>query len=76
MPATLQEFAAIMVPADREWWWYWGVVPTDVGQLLSANDARLTDISAYIDVDNTLKLAVIMAPADRAWWWYVGVTPD
>jgi len=34
-----------------------------VGELLTQNKARLTDISPYIDVDGKLKFAVIMAPA-------------
>ena len=47
-----------------------------VGQLLTQNKAMLTDISPYIDVDNTLKFAVIMAPANQEWWWYWGQTGE
>ena len=71
-----QDFAVIMAPADQEWWWYVGQTGDQVGQLLTQNNARLTDISAYVDVDNTVKYAVIMAPADQEWWWYVGQTGD
>jgi hypothetical protein len=65
-----------MAPADQTWWWYWGPTADQVGQLLAQNKARLTDISAYGDVDGTLKFAVIMAPADQTWWWYWGPTAD
>jgi hypothetical protein len=36
----------------------------------------LTDISAYVDTDNTLKFAVIMRPASGEWWWYWGQTGE
>jgi hypothetical protein len=49
------------------------VTGQQVGQLLAQNNARLTDISAYTDVDGTVKFAVIMAPADQEWWWYPGL---
>jgi hypothetical protein len=46
-----------------------------VGELVSQNNARLTDISAYIDPsDNTVKFAVIMTQGQGAWWWYWGQT--
>jgi tyrosinase len=43
---------------------------------LNQNSAMLTDISAYIDTDNTVKFAVIMAPANQQWWWYWGQTGE
>jgi hypothetical protein len=48
----------------------------EVGSLLVQNKAMLTDISGYVDVDNTLKFAVIMGPADQTWWWYWGLNSD
>jgi hypothetical protein len=68
------EFAVVMTPADQQWWWYWGQTASDVGNLLTQNKARLTDISPYVDVDGVLKFAVIMAPANQPWWWYWGQT--
>ncbi|MBV9144171.1 MAG: hypothetical protein JO115_25165 [Pseudonocardiales bacterium] len=76
MTTSTQEFAVIMAPADQEWWWYWGQTAEQVGQLLTQNKAMLTDISPYIDVNNTLKFAVIMAPANHEWWWYWGQTAE
>jgi len=76
-PANVQEFfAAVMAPADQEWWWYVGQTADQVGQLLTQNNARLTDISAYVDVDNTVKYAVIMGPVGSAWWWYADLNSD
>ena len=76
MTTSLQAFAVTMAPANQEWWWYWGRTGEQVGQLLAQNRAMLTDISPYIDVDNTLKFAVIMAPANQEWWWYWGQTGE
>jgi len=76
MATSMQDFGVIMAPADQEWWWYWGQTGEQVGQLLTQNKAMLTDISPYIDVDNTLKFAVIMAPVNQEWWWYPGLTGE
>jgi hypothetical protein len=76
MTTSLQNFGVIMAPANEEWWWYWGLTGDQVGPLLAQNKAMLTDISPYVDVDNTLKFAVIMAPANEEWWWYWGLTGD
>jgi hypothetical protein len=55
---SLQDFGLIMAPADQTWWWYWGVTGDEVGALLTQNKAMLTDISAYVDVDKTLKFVL------------------
>ena len=42
------EFAAVMVPANGQaWWWYDGVTGEQVGEFLTQNKAMLTDIDAY-----------------------------
>jgi hypothetical protein len=38
-------FAAIMAPADQQWWWYPGATGQQVGQLLAQNKARLTALT-------------------------------
>jgi hypothetical protein len=71
------EFAAVMVPAnDQAWWWYDGVTAEQVGKYLEQNKAMLTDIDAYVDENNTLKFVVAMVPATESWWWYWGQTGD
>jgi hypothetical protein len=52
-------------------WWYYDQTAEQVGQLLIQNNAMLTNISTYLDVDNTLRFAVIMEPADGRGWWYI-----
>jgi Ricin-type beta-trefoil lectin domain-like len=66
------KFAFAAVPANQEWWWYFGQTGEQVGQLLTQNKAMLTDICAYVDTDYTLKFVVVMAPANQTWWWYYG----
>ena len=71
------EFAAVMVPANGQaWWWYNGITGEQVGQFLTQNKAMLTDINAYIDTDNTLKFVVAMEPVTEGWWWYWGQTAE
>ena len=71
------EFAAVMVPANGQaWWWYDGITGAQVGQYLTQNKAMLTDINAYIDNDNTLKFVVAMEPVTEGWWWYWGQTAE
>jgi hypothetical protein len=71
-----QNFAAIMAPANQTWWWTSDATAEQVGQYLTQNKARLTDITPYIDMNNTRKFAVVMAPADQTWWWYWGLTAE
>ena len=67
-------FAVVMVPNTgtnaKGWWWYYGVSPTDIASHLSANHARLINLTPYpsggylaIMVDNTGSNAT-------GWWWY------
>jgi hypothetical protein len=66
-PANVQDFfAVVMAPADQEWWWYFGQTGAQVGELLTQNKAMLTNISAYIDTDLSLKFASIMSAPVRS----------
>jgi len=74
-------FAAVMISntgADAKgWWWYYGVTTSQIGTLLSQNNARLVDFRSYV-TGGVTRYAVVMIPntgADAmAWWWYFGVT--
>jgi Ricin-type beta-trefoil lectin domain-like len=57
-----------MEPATKQWWV--GLTADQVGQYLTQNKAQLTDISAYIDMDNQLRFAVIMTPGTGTGWYY------
>jgi hypothetical protein len=67
-------FAVVMVPNTgtnaKGWWWYFGVSATFIASQLSANHARLINLTPYpgggylaIMVDNTGSNAT-------RWWWY------
>ena len=75
MSSKLQ-LVGIMAPANQGYWWYFGQTAAQVGQLLTQNKAMLTSISAYVDTDNTVKLAVVMEPATKPYWWWIGLTAD
>ena len=78
--ATPPAKAAIGPGDDRQlttptgWWTYTGVTLTQIGNLLTAKNARLTDIQA----ETTTTFTVVMIPNTGAytsgWWWYVGQT--
>jgi hypothetical protein len=71
-------FAVVMVPNSganaKSWWWYYGASPASIAASLSANHARLINLSPYpgggylaVLVDNTGTNAT-------GWWWYYGVS--
>lgn len=71
-------FAVVMVPNSgtnaKRWWWYYGVSATYIANQLSANSARLINLTPYpgggylaIMVDNTGSNAT-------SWWWYHNVS--
>ena len=70
-------YAAVMIANTgtdaRTWFWYVNASVADIGNLLTANNARLVDL----DPDPTTgNYNVIMNSCDGgcpAWWWYVGV---
>ena len=55
------KFAVVMTASSQKSWWYPDLTadPDAVQQQLKANRAVLTAVSAYIDLDNTLKFAVV-----------------
>ena len=74
-------FTAVMIRNTGEdataWWWYYNVTPTDIGNLISTNQARLTQIHAY-ETGGQTRYAVVMVDntglASKAWWWYYNVS--
>jgi hypothetical protein len=70
------KFASIMA-ADQPYQWWWGLSGDEVGQKLQASNMQLRNISAYVDLDNTVKFAVVMEPpTGQQWWWYWGQSGD
>lgn len=76
-------FAVVMVPNTgaqaRAWWWYFGVTPTQIGSLLTTNNARLTALRPYMESGQEV-FAVIMvsntgADNTQSEWW-VGASAD
>ena len=60
-------------PTGTGWWWYYDQTLDQLSQHLAQTKAQLTDLSAYVDTDNTLKFAAIMAPpTGTGWSWYYG----
>ncbi len=64
--------------ADQKgWWFYYGDTPADIASQLSANTARLTQISRYTTLGQT-RYAVIMISNTgtdlKMWWWYYGIS--
>jgi hypothetical protein len=78
-----EQFAAVMVAntgnAAKGWWWYYGVTPTFIAAKLTANHARLIDLS-FTDVGGTRVYNAVMAKNTgsdaTAWWYYYNQTPD
>ena len=58
-------FSVVMVansgPYASGWWWYFGVIASQVATLLSTNDARLISIDPY-EESGTLYFAVVEVP--------------
>jgi len=68
-------YADVMISntgADAEgWWWYTGVSPDDISNLLNANDARLVNLAPQSDGSFDL----IMNQNDgQEYWWYYGMS--
>jgi hypothetical protein len=76
-------FAVVMVPNTgnqaRAWWWYFGKSTTQIGSLLSTNNARLTALRPYTDNGQRV-FAVIMISNTGADFtsseWWTGVSPS
>ena len=70
-------FAVAMVAntgADaKAWWYYYGVTPTDIGNLTAANNARLTNLESYVSNGQTHYAVIMIANTGtdaKGWWWY------
>jgi hypothetical protein len=59
------------------WWWYYGLSFAEVGQKLSANQARLIDLERYVD-NGVERFACVMVPNTgnnaKSWWYYAGIS--
>lgn len=69
-------FAVIMTPftgAALEWWTM-GETGSSLGSELQKFNLMPTQISAYTDVDGSVKLAALGQPAQGTWWWWWGQT--
>src|SRR5262249_25902079 len=62
--------------APTSWWTYSGVTATQVGNLLSANKARLTDIGVDDPAIPSFTVVMVKNSGSYAsgWWWYYGQT--
>lgn len=60
------------------WWWYYGLTFSQVGSLLSTNNARLIDLEPYSVGFGVIRYAVVMVSntgaAARAWSYLSGVS--
>jgi hypothetical protein len=69
-PVHAQDDRSLTSPTD--WWWYDGVAPEDVGQLVAAHGARITDIE--VERTSPLLFTVVLVKNEgayaRRWWWY------
>jgi len=75
-------YAAVMISntgADaKSWWWYVNATPTQVGDQLTAHNARLTDFDRHNGGNSSTFDAIMVnnTGADgRAWWYYYNQTP-
>ncbi|MEJ2343647.1 MAG: hypothetical protein P8Y10_15800 [Gemmatimonadales bacterium] len=70
LPAHAQDDRSLTTPVD--WWWYDGVSPETIGQLVDAHGARITDIE--VEQTSPLLFSVVLVknegPYARRWWWY------
>ena len=75
-------FVAVMIvnsgKDSKGWWYYTDVTPDQITSALSANQARLVQITSYVAGGKT-HYAVVMnslAASDPASWWYSGLPSD
>ena len=70
-------YAAVMIANtgadERTWWWYVNATVPDISTLLTANDARLTDLDRDPTTGNYNVIMNSCAGGCPAWWWYVNV---
>ena len=74
-------FTAIMISNTGSdaigWWWYYNQTVAGITTLWQANQARLTQVDAYVTAGQT-RYAVVMVDNTNAnnqsWWWYVNAS--
>ncbi|MBK8976192.1 MAG: serine hydrolase [Planctomycetes bacterium] len=63
----------------RGWWWLIDVTPTQLGDFVSQNQARIIDLEPYL-VGGALRFAAVMVhnagAQAKSWWWYYGQTAN
>ncbi len=74
-------YAAVMIAntgADsKAWWWYAGQSTSSLSSLVTINNARITQVNAYVTGGTTQYAAIMISNtgADATgWWWYVNQT--
>jgi hypothetical protein len=76
MPGSATTYLGIMVDNTGSngtaWWWYVHESVANVNSLLSANHARLVDLSR--NDDGTFNVVMYTNPSTR-WYWYVNSSP-
>jgi hypothetical protein len=74
VPRSLK-LATIMAPANQPYQWWWGLTGEQVGEKLQASKMQLRNVSAYVDLDDSVKLTAVMGPpTGQSWWWYWGLS--
>ena len=74
-------FTALMISNTGSdatgWWWYYNQTVGSITTLWQANNARLTQVDAYVTNGQT-RYAVVMVDNtganNQAWWWYVNAS--
>ena len=70
-------YAVVMIPntgADAmAWWWYFGVTGSQVGSLLSQNNAFLISIQPTDSSGSTFNVVMQQSPG-VLWWWSYGLS--
>ncbi|MBC7772153.1 MAG: serine hydrolase, partial [Pyrinomonadaceae bacterium] len=75
-------YSAVMIPNSganaRSWWWYRNIPGADIADLVSDNQARITEISPNNTASGTYNVVMQRDPAGTTphWWWYYGVDAD
>ncbi|TMQ10438.1 MAG: serine hydrolase [Deltaproteobacteria bacterium] len=70
-------YAVVMIPNTggdaMAWWWYYGVTGSQVGSLLSQNNAFLISIEPADAGGSTFNVVMEQNPGIY-WWWYYGLS--
>lgn len=70
------QFSAFLAPPAAPSWWFTALTAADVDQKLAFYQARLTSLSAYVDIDGTVKFGVVMVADQQQSWWYADLTAE